>query len=99
MEIIKLPIGWTPETAFNMETKESDSTFSFTNSLDEISQDFNQKIKVVKINRINIFKDQYETDSISYLKMLTRKIIVYFAQDSLDLDKINELLKAELKRH
>lgn len=51
-----------------------------------------------EIKNINIFRGLNAADSISSLKMLTNQIIISITRDSLDFEKINELVKDELER-
>ena len=55
-------------------------------------------IQVDKINEINIFRGLEPADSLRSLKRLTSQIIISITRDSLDFEKINDYLQAELVR-
>lgn len=69
-----------------------------SDSINPLMIDSLNTINVDRINKINIFRGQSPDDSLSNLKMLTNQIIISITRDSLDFQKINSLLQADLDR-
>jgi signal transduction histidine kinase len=57
-----------------------------------------ETFQVDEINEINIFRGLEAADSLRSLKRLTNQIIISITRDSLDFEKINNYLQAELIR-
>lgn len=62
------------------------------------NRDSLNEIQVDEINEINIFRGLEAADSLRSLKRLTSQIIISITRDSLDFEKINNYLQAELIR-
>ncbi len=63
-----------------------------------IRMDTSNQLQVDEINEINIFRGLEAADSLRSLKRLTHQIIISITRDSLDFEKINNYLQAELTR-
>lgn len=74
-----------------------DSTDSGNHEL-RLHQDTLHNFQVDEINEINIFRGLEAADSLRKIKKLTSQIIISITRDSLDFDKINNYLQAELAR-
>jgi len=70
---------------------EGKTTFQF-------NRDSANSYEVDEINNINIFRGLEAADSLRSLKRLTSQIIISITRDSLDFEKINNYLQAELIR-
>lgn len=64
----------------------------------QFNRDSANSYEVDKINNINIFRGLKAADSLRSLKRLTSQIIISITRDSLDFEKINNYLQAELIR-
>ena len=80
-----------PDSIFWSEVR-SDSlkTFTFIDSAEGTGVD--------QINNLNVFWGQKAADSLTQIKYLTNRIIISITQDSIEVSKIRENLKAELDR-
>lgn len=76
----------------------NDSTFSSAEKGLRFDMDSLKTFQVDEINSINIFRGLDAADSLSSLKKLTSQIIISITRDSLDFEKINNYLQAELIR-
>ena len=80
-----------PDSIFWSEVRtDSLKTFTFTDSAKGTGVD--------QINNVNVFWGQKAADSLTKIKYLTNRIIISITQDSIEVEKIRENLKAELDR-
>ncbi len=75
----------------SLHTEDESTTIHF-------NRDPKKQIQVDEINEINIFRGLEAADSIGSLKRFTNQIIISITRDSLDFEKINTYLQAELNR-